>query len=1425
MFSYYSIASKATLLQPAELPVPAAQFEEFFGRSWSSVLSDGHVFNALDACSHLDIDTETLNKHWVECQNSGQMVKFGGGFYCGLVSVPDKEPVYVFNGFFMTMRAKYVRAGASIHYYTVAFPASSLSWAHFRSQVVGATDPAEAPATSLRGQISADWQGLGLPGVPTVSDNGVHASASPLEGMAERLNWLGGTAAAAGAGGGGTGIAEDHFGAQLLAAGVGERRAEAWCRDPRVQGRSVFDAFEDLDCTDALYKAVELNHAEEEEEEGRAMIEEEGQRQGQEQEQMDDHEHAPSSQEQVNAAWVEAADDGGNVYYYNEVTYESTWERPAALDEAHQGNSETNGFEENQYDASHDNNETGGHEYDASQENNETNGFEENQYDASQYDALHENNETSGHQYDASHENNETSGHQYDASHENNETNGFEENQCDASHENKELNSLSNAEADEEPAAYKEDANKELMKGWLKSVPSQHPEEKEKEMEKEAASVHPSSSAKHPWSRVQEQDGTVYFFNKDTGTSCWEKPEGIEFGNADSIMKGGDDDDGSIETVLPATASPVLSIATATIAAENIKRSSSHIRIGEWVKVFPTANGHADPYWCNEITSEIRSEPPEIMEVVSAIYKDDPKDCPETVHRKDLLRKLTRQFDTDLAKQKRNMKNIKTDVLEKLHKVAEPQGSVVDLMKETCAPPSTTTTPAAAAQESTATRDVKPLTESEKISSTRTEKQDKEGVKPPHDSATTDESSSKDLNKTASWVEVQDTDGEIFYYDQVNDESSWAKPAGLDFVEVSGRSSNTSRSEGEDPPPVRVGAWVRILGNDESGPYWTNEETGELKWETPEGDGGGGEDTEVRSEDSAKDIHRKELMRQLKVKVDEDIVFFKLELLKKSVPQLEQLDAMNSTADVLEVLRNGHREPDEEEKEFLGEDIAVKKENIAVKKEAPAPLITEDSFMMAQYQREPDPESKPEPVCEPKPEKEKEFLGEDIAVKKKNIAVKKEAPAPLFTEDSFMMAQYQREPEPVCEPTPEPEVQAKEEALSVLSEEPPSVQEEKVTVLGLPGVNLPPKEQASVAEAQKQEEEEVVVVAEENPRTDELTEAISTVGIVQDGEIPVESLVGHLVEDGVVAYLDPTHYPVVQSAPEVTEFCEERYLKRQLSCITTLIEDCATCEDDDEEHKEDAPPEGEEEEEEDASAARRRKLQIDLARSQKEAQERKERARLVQELLFGPPSHGQGASVRHSQRPQVWCEEMQGLIFKDLRCECDVTHVENEGILVSFPLNFMPPRLNEEEVTKYMTKLAIAGYPQKQRLRLCADRWGVTTLLPPPLSSPDSLEYLFFVPRAVLSQTKLPSSSSSSSSARGGLLSQTAPGNHLGGPGGAPQKSGVFDHSTAASSRHEKRSKPVGKLKPVRKRKDLKKKDPVFVVHVAPGFNRFEQTK
>ena len=241
---YYAIASKATLLQPKDLPVPTAKFEEFFGLPYSKALENGSVYNALDACKYLGVDAAGLDKLWAKARK----VKFGGGFYCGIIeNVPGKKPIYVFNAFFMEMRSKFVQPGTSIHYYVVNFDPSKLSWSDFRGKLLGPTDPADAPKDSLRGKILSDWKTLGLDYQPNVGDNGVHASASPFEGLAEKMNWLKITPE------------KDLFGQKLIKAGITHETIKAWSIDPQVKGKSLFDQLEDTDSNECVTRAVALN--------------------------------------------------------------------------------------------------------------------------------------------------------------------------------------------------------------------------------------------------------------------------------------------------------------------------------------------------------------------------------------------------------------------------------------------------------------------------------------------------------------------------------------------------------------------------------------------------------------------------------------------------------------------------------------------------------------------------------------------------------------------------------------------------------------------------------------------------------------------------------------------------------------------------------------------------------------------------------------------------------------------------------------------------------------------------------------------------------------------------------------------------------------------------------------------------------------
>jgi len=251
---YGAIASKAVKLKPSELNVPdkgKAGFEKMFGESWDSAIAAGNVHNAKDGADKLGLDAAGLNAKWSKLSRGKDLIKFGGGFYCGKV-----DGIYIMNGFYMSMRSAYCSPGEKIQWYTVSWPTDSLSWEDFRGEVLGATDPSAAPKGSIRRTIFDTYSKLGLKSKPNTGDNGVHASASPFEALAERANWLGAD------------VESDSFGKGLLAAGVSKDTIDKWSGDSQVtvegetaEGKtmSVFDTLEDLDADTILAKVEKIS--------------------------------------------------------------------------------------------------------------------------------------------------------------------------------------------------------------------------------------------------------------------------------------------------------------------------------------------------------------------------------------------------------------------------------------------------------------------------------------------------------------------------------------------------------------------------------------------------------------------------------------------------------------------------------------------------------------------------------------------------------------------------------------------------------------------------------------------------------------------------------------------------------------------------------------------------------------------------------------------------------------------------------------------------------------------------------------------------------------------------------------------------------------------------------------------------------------
>jgi len=227
----------------------------FFGESWDKVVAEKRASNAMDACNnYFDSDSNAIAEAWREAEKLNKVVKFGGGFYCGLLSVPSSttpKAIYVFNAFYMSLRSKFVNNNNGIQLYEVEWDPKKISWKEFRFNVLGVTDPSVAKKGSLRRIIYQRYQKLGLSSIPNKGDNGVHGSASPFEGLAEKVNWLNQP------------LPKDEFGKALLSKGLSKKVLKHWFTDPQVKlssekEGSLFDVLEDLDVDECFEKLVDI---------------------------------------------------------------------------------------------------------------------------------------------------------------------------------------------------------------------------------------------------------------------------------------------------------------------------------------------------------------------------------------------------------------------------------------------------------------------------------------------------------------------------------------------------------------------------------------------------------------------------------------------------------------------------------------------------------------------------------------------------------------------------------------------------------------------------------------------------------------------------------------------------------------------------------------------------------------------------------------------------------------------------------------------------------------------------------------------------------------------------------------------------------------------------------------------------------------
>mmetsp|Transcript_16856 Transcript_16856/g.43839 ORF Transcript_16856/g.43839 Transcript_16856/m.43839 type:complete len:487 (-) Transcript_16856:1380-2840(-) len=246
---FYRVADEAVFHKPAGLDMPRMQFESKFGEAWRAVLRTQRVFNAFDAAMRMGMSDETFSRAWNRAVAANDWMVVEGTTQVARMIDQSKTVIYVINGHYMRTRARYTEKGARVYYFSVKWDPATTPWDKFYGNLVGhsvysLSGGATIWPQSLQGLLLSEWSTMGLRGAaptPTLETDLLYFSSSPLQGMADRVNWLD------------VPISSDSFGRGLMDVGIDEvtvrqLRNEALLAD----GSRLFDEVAGLNASECV---------------------------------------------------------------------------------------------------------------------------------------------------------------------------------------------------------------------------------------------------------------------------------------------------------------------------------------------------------------------------------------------------------------------------------------------------------------------------------------------------------------------------------------------------------------------------------------------------------------------------------------------------------------------------------------------------------------------------------------------------------------------------------------------------------------------------------------------------------------------------------------------------------------------------------------------------------------------------------------------------------------------------------------------------------------------------------------------------------------------------------------------------------------------------------------------------------------------
>ncbi|KAH9588685.1 hypothetical protein LSM04_008123 [Trypanosoma melophagium] len=233
---YYALYRNAMTRPIEDIPITASQMVEFertFDISWCTAVNLHMLINAAQGVERFG--EVRMLEAW---NNARRKVCLSPALY---IAYLDEEGLFLINGFYPYLRSR-MYTGARIYWFVVAWDGEIMTWEDFQTYVVGDAVPSAAATASLRHALFVSWAALGLTRPPDGVENGLHASPTPMAGLADRTAWLG------------TAVEEDVFGRLLVQGGVSAAYLHTVVCNPLVRHRdepvdAVSEAFDKM-CTE-----------------------------------------------------------------------------------------------------------------------------------------------------------------------------------------------------------------------------------------------------------------------------------------------------------------------------------------------------------------------------------------------------------------------------------------------------------------------------------------------------------------------------------------------------------------------------------------------------------------------------------------------------------------------------------------------------------------------------------------------------------------------------------------------------------------------------------------------------------------------------------------------------------------------------------------------------------------------------------------------------------------------------------------------------------------------------------------------------------------------------------------------------------------------------------------------------------------------